>query len=134
MATTLSFGYVRPNTGDKGATVFTALEDNITQLNDHKHDGVTSDRIDSFNLRRDTVTVPNTGWSASGELYRQLVTFPAGFTVSNGSEWGNVSIRFYFDGGAYDRNELFPNTEYVSDTTFYLYSPVNNQGFTVSFV
>ena len=42
MATTLSYGFVRPATGDKGSVFFPALEDNITQLNSHDHDGTDS--------------------------------------------------------------------------------------------
>jgi hypothetical protein len=134
MATTLSFGYVKPATGDKGAVVFTPLESNIQQVNDHKHNGSNSDRVDSSNLQREVVNVTAAGWAADGELFKKTVTFPAGFTASNGSEYGKASIRFFFDGGTLDKNELFPKTVRLTDTTFELHSPVSSQAFNVTFV
>ena len=131
---TLSNGYKKPETGDKGATVFNALEDNIDRVNGHSHDGTDSNKLDTFAFGRGSVTVPNTGWTAEGNIYRQSVTFPTGYSVANGAEWGKASIRFYFDGGNYDKEELFPKTERIDDTSFYLYSTVNNQGFTCTFV
>jgi hypothetical protein len=134
MSTTLSFGYEKPDAGDKGDPLFTALEGNIQQLNDHKHDGANSDRADSFNLSRSTVAVPNTGWSADGSLFKQTVTFPADFSAANGSEFGNASLRFYYDGGSDNLNELFPKYERLTDTTFELFSVVSNQAYTVAFL
>ena len=134
MTQTLTFGYQKPDRGDKGDPVFDALESNIDQLNVHKHNGTNSDRVDSFNLLRSQVTVPSTGWVADGSLFKQTVTFPAGFTLANGSEYGKASIRFYFSGGANDGDELFPKTVKLSDTTFELHSPVSNQAYVVTFV
>ena len=134
MATTLSFGYVKPQTGDKGATNFNALEGNIDQLNAHKHDGSNSARVDTFSMMRSVVNVDGTGWAAAGEFFKKTVTFPAGFTLVNGSEWGKASIRFFFDGGSYDKEELFPKTVRLSDTTFELYYVTSSQAFNVSFV
>ena len=50
MATILSKGYILPNTGDKGSTWFPALEHNITQLNNHIHDGITSEKVKTTNI------------------------------------------------------------------------------------
>jgi|GEM_PF-1906394 len=133
MADTLSFGYVRPADGDRGAPVFSALSGNITQLNAHDHDGVDSDRIDCFDLRRAVVNVDVSSWLSSGSYYRKLVTAPTGYTTANGSDWGKANLRFFLDGGTKDKAEVLPKIEYVSATTFYLYSPFNNQAFNVLF-
>lgn len=134
LVSTLSFGFKLPVTGDKGAPVFNALQDDINQVNTHDHDGVDSDRIDTFDLRRGSVSVTNSGWSASGQLYRKLVTFASGFSVANGSEWGKASMKFFLSGGTLDKYEVNPSIERVSDTTFYIYSPFNNQAYTVIFI
>lgn len=131
---TLSFGYKRPEVGDIGDPIFDALEDTITQLNDHAHNGTNSDRVSSGNLTRGSVSVPTTGWSASGSLYKQTVTFPSGWSAANGSSWGSAGIRFFFASGTYANQECFPKTNYLTATTFELFSLVSNQDFTVKFV
>ena len=42
---TLSHGYEKPETGDKGSVFFPALEDNIQKLNDHNHNGLNSELL-----------------------------------------------------------------------------------------
>jgi len=130
---TLSFGFKKPQTGDKGSIVFGAMEDNIDQINSHDHDGSDTDRVDTFNLSRYQVAVPSSGWSASGSYFKQTVTLPTGFSVANGSEYTKANIRFFFNGGTYDKQECFPKTNYLTATTFELFSLVNNQAFDVSF-
>jgi len=134
LVTTLPFGFKKPQTGDKGATVFDALEDNIDRVDAHSHDNVDSPRVESFDLSRGTVAVASSGWSASGNFFKQTVTFPSGFSVANASEYTKASIKFYFDGGANDNQECFPKTNRLTDTTFELFSLVSNQAFTVTFV
>lgn len=134
LVTTLSFGYKQPVTGDKGATVFNALNDDVTQLNSHDHDGTDSDRIDCYDNRRGTVAVTSGSWVASGQLYRKLVTFPAGFSTANGSDFGKAVIKFFLNGGTLAGMEVNPTIEKVSVTTFYLYSPFNNQAYDLVFV
>jgi hypothetical protein len=134
MATTLAFGHVKPDDGDQGDTVFDALEGNIDIDDAHKHNGTNSDRVDSYNLSRSSVSVPSTGWVADGEMFKQTVTFPAGFTTGNGSDFGSASMRFYFSGGTYDLEELYPTYNRLSALTFELFSPVNNQAYTVAFL
>ena len=134
LVTTLSFGYKKPEDGDKGQTVFDALEDNIDRLNSHDHDNVDSARVNSYNLSRGSVAVPSTGWSASGNLFRQSVSFPAGFSTANGSDYGNAHIRFFYNGGTRDGEELFPKTEKIDATSFFLYSISSSQAYDVSFL
>lgn len=131
--TTLSFGFKKPQVGDIGDPIFDALEDTIDQLNSHDHDGTDSDRVKSYSLTRGSVSVPATGWSASGSLYRQSVTFPSGFSTANGSDWGSANIQVFFSGGTYDTAQCYPKMEKITATTFYLYSLVSNQAFTCKF-
>lgn len=133
MVQTLTFGLKKPETGDKGTPVFEALEDNIDLLDTHDHDGQNSKRMNSYNVSRGTVSVSDSEWSSSGNLYRKTVTLPTGFSTANGSDFGKASIRFFLSGGTYDGNECLPKIERINATSFYLYSPVNDQAFTVVF-
>lgn len=136
MPTTLTH-LIRPDRGDKGDPVFTALETNINRLDVHEHTGTTGQgvKIDSYILQRDNVVnVDATGWVAEGDLFKKAVNFPAGFTAGNNSEFGNAVIQFFFDGGNFDGEQCSPKTVRLSDTSFEIHSPFNNQAFNVSFL
>lgn len=80
---TLTYGFKKPQTGDKGSVWFPALEDNIQQMNDHTHNGTDSSRLSVTALTTLTQTVSSGSWSAvSGQAgtYRQLVTTPPSVT------------------------------------------------------
>jgi hypothetical protein len=87
MATTLSKGYILPNTGDKGSTWFPALEHNITQLNDHKHDGTTSFKIPTTNVEavKQTLAGPWVVDVADTRWYQEL-------TLPNDANYSDVVI------------------------------------------
>lgn len=132
LITTLSFGFKRPEDGDKGDVFFPALEDNITQVNNHDHDGVTADKVKPFSLEKARTQVPSTGWAespASSGRYRQLVTLPAGYSLDTDATTiaGIPTITFYLNGGVLDGQPIDPVWERVTDTTFYLYMPDNAQ-------
>lgn len=134
MAVTLTNNRIRPQDGDQGQVVFDALENNINLDDAHIHDGVNSEKLSTSLFTRGTVAVPNSGWSASGDLFRQTVTFPSGYSTANGSDFGNAHIRYFLNGGTLDGEEVYPKTEKITATTFYLYSPVSNQAFDLVFV
>lgn len=77
---TLSYGYKLPETDDKASVVFPALEDNITRLNSHDHDGVNSAPLSGTAIRSSVVAVPSGSWSADlgGGYYSQNVNVPTG--------------------------------------------------------
>lgn len=128
MATTLTFGLVRPDTGDKGNVWFPALEDNITQLDAHTHDGVTSPQIPSSSIQPTVVNVDTTGWSATGNgFFTKNVTFPGSYLNSTSQ------IRFLLDGGTKDRNEIFPTYDLIDDTNMTITLPTNTQALNVIF-
>lgn len=120
---TLSYGYKRPETPDRGNVFFPALEDDITQLNDHYHNGTDSAPIPVTSLTKTTQAIAAASWSAtSGGRYRQEVTMPAGFT------YANSTIRFFLNGGStqicYLRTEVGSAANkyyvYINDNTLAL--------------
>lgn len=126
---TLSNGFKKPETGDKGRTVFDAIGDNFTQLNSHTHNGVDSEPIAASAITKGTVAVDATSWvsHADSGLYRKSFTFPGTHTH------GSAAIRCFFDGGTFDGLECFPTIEKINSTTAYIYSLVDDQAFSLVF-
>lgn len=107
---TLSYGFKRPETGDKGNVFFPALEDDITQLNSHDHDGTDSAAISTAFLTKSTTSILAAAWVAtSGGTYRQEVTLPAGFTFAN------TQMSFTTSGG----DRFYPSIELGSASNKY---------------
>jgi hypothetical protein len=132
----------KPDRGDKGDPVFDALEGNIDSLDAHSHDGSAGgfDRVASSALSRGaTVAVASGSWSAIGAgpytgFYEQTISFPAGFTVANGSAYGKASIRFYLAPGAVKGDEVSPKYEKVTDTSIKIIYPNNTDDLEVEFL
>ncbi len=82
MASTLSYGYIQPANNDPGSVWFPALNDNITRLNDHNHDGVDSAPISAGLITSGSLTIASASWAADGTgRYKQTVTLPGGFSL-----------------------------------------------------
>lgn len=80
----LSKGYKLPETGDFGDVWFPAIEDNITRLNGHKHDGVDSEQILSQNIMASVVTALVGSFVDQGDGYwKATVATPSGLLVDN---------------------------------------------------
>ena len=125
---TLSKGYKKPESGDKGSVYFPAIEDNIQQLNDHTHDGVDSQALSGAVIENETVAVDNTDWVLQTPgTYRALVTLPTGFTYDGSHKEVRVA------GGAMDGAVIHPTIEKVSATSLYLYVNDNTLDLSVSF-
>ncbi len=123
MSTTLSNGYKKPDTGDRGNTFFTDLEDNITRVNSHDHDGSNSEPINTKNLSKDSQTISSGSWSlVSDGIYRQLVTVPSGHTVDD------MVPKFTIDDDIYH-----PTIEKASTTTYYIYINDNTKDVVVKY-
>lgn len=128
MATTLSYGFERPVTGDKGSVFWPILEDNITRTNDHTHNGTNSSLLTAAASVATAQSVSSAGWgSLSGGLYRQTVTLPAGLTGVGGT-YAKYSIEIR---NAANGRRLYLQTERVSDTTFYVWCNDNTIDLTV---
>lgn len=117
---TLSYGYKKPGSGDRGASFFTSMEDNIQRLNDHTHDGTNSAPLPAQSISGVPQTILAANWVAHGPtgFYRQLVTVPIGF------DFDEVHISMRLSTGEY----VLADIERVSDTQYYVYT--NNNALT----
>lgn len=118
---TLSFGFKKPQTNDKGPVVFPAMEANIQQLNDHTHNGSNSSKLDAKSMEGIIQTIASGSWVSQGNgQYRQLVTVPAGF------DFDKVTINFRTPSGDY----VLPTVQRVSTTQFYVWTNDNSIAYT----
>lgn len=110
---TLSFGYKKPQTNDKAAVVFPALEDNFQRLNDHNHDGVNSAAISASSLASTVVAVSGAGWGADlgGGMYRQVVN------MSPGIAFDTATVEVRTSTG----ERIYPRVVKISAGQFYVY-------------
>lgn len=110
---TLPFGLKKPQSGDRGAVVFPAMEDNIDRLDGHTHNGTDSAPIPGSSITAGTTSIPAGSWvSLGGGHYRQSVTVPAGYTFDSQT----ISIRL--STGDY----IYPTIEKISATQFWVYT------------
>ena len=122
MSSTLSYGFKLPVNGDRGGTFFPDLAADITQLNDHNHNGTNSAQLSIQGIAVTTQAIASGSWVAtSGGTYRQLVTLPGTLT------YDAVSMEFRLTTA---KHIIFPTIEYVSSTTFYIYTNDNTLGVT----
>ncbi len=127
---TLSYGYKKPETGDKGNVFFPALEDNITLLNGHTHNGTDSALIPVTSLTKSTQSILAAAWVVtSGGRYRQEVTLPSGFTFAA------TVMRFVINGGGADGEIIFPSLLKGSAANkYYVYVNDNTLALTALYV
>jgi hypothetical protein len=84
MAITLSFGYIKNQTGDKGSVFWPDLEFNIQRINDHSHNGVNSAKLTTASIDALTNNVLAAGWEPVVDqlgTFKQTVTSPAGVNL-----------------------------------------------------
>jgi hypothetical protein len=118
----LTYGFKLPEAGDRGNTLFQALEDNITRVDGHTHDGVDSPLLTATAFVGIPQTILAANWVTYGGPaghYRQLVTMSPGFFFDT------CQISFRTTAGAY----IYPTVERVSSTTYYVYSTDNTVNF-----
>jgi hypothetical protein len=83
MAITLSYGYIKNQTGDKGSVFWPDLEFNIQRINDHSHNGVNSAKLSNASIDSATQTINAGAWvSVAGGTFKQTVTVPAGVDLN----------------------------------------------------
>lgn len=110
---TLSYGYLKPETGDKGSIFFPALEADIQQLNDHNHNGVNSSLIQSSAIVAVTQDLDAGDWvSQGGGTYRQLVMMPGSMQFDNFLIFAKLTAT---------KSQFLPTIEKVTANTFYIY-------------
>lgn len=112
---TLSYGFLLPQSGDKGSSLWSALESNISRVNDHDHDGTNSAHLSASTIQSTQQAISAANWAAYGGPtghYRQLVTMAAGY------EFDLKNVQFRTTAGEY----VYPTVAKVSPTTYYIYS------------
>lgn len=83
MAITLSYGYIKNQTGDKGSVFWPDLEFNIQRINDHSHNGVNSAKLSNDSIDPLTQTINAGAWTAvAGGTFKQTVTVPSGVDLN----------------------------------------------------
>ena len=122
MAQTLSNGYIKPDTGDRGGTFFPDLESNIVRVNGHNHKGTDSEKLDpeSFAGLTDTTSLVPANWVLhTNGLYRAPVTMPGN------KEFDTTTINLRLGN-----NPLYGDIEKITANTFYAY--VNDPSISVT--
>lgn len=80
---TLTYGLKLPEQGDKGSIFFPALEDDITQLDGHNHNGANSPKLTPAAITNVSQSILAAAWAAVGDgtgRSSQVVTMPVGYT------------------------------------------------------
>ncbi len=109
----LAYGQKLPESGDQGSVWFSALEDNITRIDAHTHDGTDSPRLSAASFTAEIDTAAAIDWVAtSGGTYRQLITMPVGFLYDDYS----IGFKHGTDG-----HQLYLSCEKLNTTQFYVY-------------
>jgi hypothetical protein len=122
MSTTLSYGYVKPADGDRGATWFPALANNTQQLNDHNHNGINSAPLAITAVVVTTQAISSGSWSSlGGGNYKQTVTLPGTLT------YDAVSMEFRITSS---KHIIYPTIEKVSSNSYDIYVNDNTIGVT----
>lgn len=110
---TLSFGFTKPQDGDKGQQHFDAMEANWQQVNDHNHEGSNSAKLTSAAFNHTSQAIADSGWTSVGNgLYRQAVTAVGGLNYEN--------YELVFRNAA-NGDRLFLDTEKIAAAQFYVY-------------
>jgi hypothetical protein len=113
---TLSYGFFKPETGDRGSVWFPNLETNFQKLNDHTHNGVESALLAPASITKYTTSIAAASFTGSNGVYSNTVTVPAGITEIN----TYLMVCKINTAGAQYGDEIHPTMERVSATTFTL--------------
>lgn len=92
---------------------FVSLEDNITRLNSHTHDGVNSSKITSSSVNSVKQTVLAGAFSLVGTQYRATVTMPGTLDFDNYV----IVIK-----DPTTKDQVYLSVEKVTSTSFYIYT------------
>lgn len=122
---TLTYGFKKPEDGDKGVIFWDVLADDIQQLNDHTHNGVNSSKLASSSVESVTQAVSSASWvSAGGGTYYQNVTMPAGM------EYDDHGIQVRLTAG----DIIYPTITKIGTSVFRVYINDNTQDLLVVYV
>ncbi len=131
MPVTLSYGYIKPITGDTGATFWSNLEADITQLNSHSHNGIDSAILSSTSITpvADTTSIVAVNWVlVSLGTYRMAVTTPPSISFDS------YGLSFQITNGTDVGARVFPTVVKISATSYYVYTNDNTVNMTVLYM
>lgn len=122
MADTLTYGQVRPETGDAALTWMAALEGNVTTSDAHVHDNITSPFLPVSSINKSAkTTIAIATWANDGAgNYSATVTVPAaisGAATYNDNYTYNIYAKVATAGGEYG-SIIFPTITRTSATQF----------------
>lgn len=122
MSTTLTYGRIRPATGDAASTWMAALEGNVTTDDSHTHNGSDSALLPISSLNKSAnSTISSAGWTNDGGgNYSAVVTVPAaisGAATYNDILYYNVVCKINTAGATY-ADVVALQIERESATTF----------------
>jgi hypothetical protein len=122
---TLSYGYKKPGSGDKGSPLFAAMNENVQRTNDHDHTGTNSAKLTTGAGIATTKAILAAAWvSQGGGTFRQVVSMPSSLT------WGQCAIQIQGDPDGHVYNLTL---EKVTDQTFAVYCNDNSKSFKAVF-
>lgn len=119
---TLSYGFKKPETGDRGSVWFPAMETNMQNLNDHNHNGTNSALIAVNAFAKPSSTITSGQWTNDGNgNYSKLVTVPS--EISSAAAPYNDIILYEMickinTAGTTYGDRIYPTLERESATTF----------------
>jgi hypothetical protein len=101
---TSQYGIKLLESGDKGDTVFDSINGNFELQRDHSHNGVNAVKINSSDLQKGEIEIPETEWVMrnDGTGWEKTVVFPGGFTLENSS------MRFRVISGPMWNTTIYP--------------------------
>lgn len=118
MSVTLSYGFVRPSVGDFGSTFWGQLENDITQLNNHSHNGTDSARLTSVAITAVSNTISTGAWSA---VSGQTGTFSATVSCPPNITYDDYGILFQIASGTDIGKRIHLSTVKIDATSFTVY-------------
>ena len=123
---TLTYGYKKPEDGDKGQQHFDAMEENWQQVNDHSHEGSDSAKLGSAALNHSSQAVASGGWVlVANGIYRQAVS------VVGGLQYENYEVVFRNSANG---DRLYLDTEKIDASQYYVYCNDNTVNLTAVYV
>jgi hypothetical protein len=118
-----TYGLKIPETNDTGADgLFTWLEDDLDQIDEHDHDGINSPQLTAASVAVVTQSIASGSWGATvGDgLYRQTITLPGSLNFDA------ININIKNASG----HQVFLQVEKVSTTQYYVYTNDNTTTYT----
>lgn len=107
----LSYGFELPETGDLSSVWMPAIENSITQLNSHTHNGTNSSLLTPASISRFTSTITALSYTNDGGgNYSKVITVPSGITEIN-----SYLLQFYITATG---TRIYPTVERVTATTY----------------